>query len=124
MINTREIAMEYRMSHWSQIIQERNESGKSIKSYCESIGIKQNVYHYWQRKLWEAACEDLLPAVDVKKSANEVVSRGWATCEIEEATPKGSNFVIVEVGKFKLTIGNGDDMELFSKVCQTLVSLC
>ena len=55
--NTREIAVEYRLSHWSQIMQERRASGLSIKAYCETKGIHQNVYHYWQRKLRAAAYE-------------------------------------------------------------------
>ena len=54
-VDTREIAAEYRLKHWAEIIQERNESGMSIKAYCNSIGLRQNVYHYWQCKLREAA---------------------------------------------------------------------
>ena len=38
----------------------RTESGQSIKSYCERIGIHQNVYFYWQRKLREAAAEAMV----------------------------------------------------------------
>ena len=55
MIDTRKITKEYRLSHWIQIMQERCESGLSIKGYCEREGIHQNIYHYWQRKLRAAA---------------------------------------------------------------------
>lgn len=58
-MNTREIAVEYRLSHWAQIMQDRSQSGLSIRSYCKSAGIHENVYFYWQRKLREAACEQL-----------------------------------------------------------------
>ena len=34
-VNSREIAAEYRLNHWAQIMQERSESGMSIKAYCE-----------------------------------------------------------------------------------------
>ena len=50
MVKTREIASEYRMAHWTDVMQERNTSGLSIKAYCKSIGIRTNVYFYWQRK--------------------------------------------------------------------------
>ena len=33
MTNTREIAEEYRVGHWAQILQERISSGLSIKAY-------------------------------------------------------------------------------------------
>jgi transposase-like protein len=59
MVNTREIAAEYRLSHWSQIMQERVQSGLSVKAYCRQIEISGNTYFYWQRRLREAACEQL-----------------------------------------------------------------
>lgn len=58
-MNTRETAAEYRMSHWAQIMQERAASGRSIRAYCKGAGIHENVYYYWQRKMREAACEEL-----------------------------------------------------------------
>jgi transposase-like protein len=59
MVNTREVAAEYRLTHWGQIMQERMKSGSSIKSYCNEKGICENTYYYWQRRLREAACEEL-----------------------------------------------------------------
>ena len=56
-MNTREIAKEYRLSHWAQVVRERAESGLSIKAYCKRAGCHEAVYYYWQRKLREAACE-------------------------------------------------------------------
>ena len=43
-MNTREIASEYRLSHWAEIMRRRGESGQSIKAFCESAGFHQNVY--------------------------------------------------------------------------------
>ena len=123
MINTREIATEYRLGHWSKIMQERGESGLSIKAYCESIGIHQNVYHYWQRKLREAACEKLLPEKQTKGTAL-TQPEGWAVCAIAEPETSISNCVCVEIGKFKVMVKCGDDMDLFADVCRTLVKLC
>ena len=59
-MNTREIAKEYRLSHWAQIMKEREESGLSIKTFCKKIGIHVNSYFYWQRKLRETVCEQLI----------------------------------------------------------------
>ena len=56
-MNTREIAAEYRLSHWAQVMRERSESGLSIKAFCENAGFHENIYYYWQRKLRESACE-------------------------------------------------------------------
>jgi len=59
MVNTREIAEEYRLRHWAQVMRDRALSGLSIKGFCKQIGICGNTYYYWQRKLREAACEQL-----------------------------------------------------------------
>ena len=56
-MNTRKIAAEYRLAHWAGIMKERRESGLSVKAYCENVGIHENTYFYWQRKLRESACE-------------------------------------------------------------------
>jgi len=59
MINTREVASEYRLAHWAQVMRERTESGLSIKDFCKQIGICGNTYFYWQRRVRAAACEAL-----------------------------------------------------------------
>ena len=56
-MNTRALASEVRMSHWSEVIEERNASGLSVREYCKKSGIRENAYFYWQRKLREVACE-------------------------------------------------------------------
>ena len=58
-MNTREVAAEYRLAHWAEIMHRRKESGLSIKSFCEIEGFHENIYYYWQRKLREAACQQI-----------------------------------------------------------------
>ena len=58
-MNTREIAVEYRLSHWAELIKGRGECGLTVRAYCESLGIHENSYYYWLKKLREAACEKL-----------------------------------------------------------------
>ncbi len=61
MQSTREIASEYRLRHWAQIIANQKGSGLNIKDYCEREGFNQNRYFYWQRTLRQTLC-DALPA--------------------------------------------------------------
>ena len=78
MVNTREIAREYRLSHWAEIMRERVESGLTIKAFCRQVGICTNTYHYWQRRVRAAALE-LLP------SDNEITVVGGKTVSFTEA---------------------------------------
>ena len=58
-MNTRSIATEYRLTHWAGIMNERRESGLSIKAFCENARIHENTYFYWQKRLREAACGEM-----------------------------------------------------------------
>jgi hypothetical protein len=58
-MNTRDIAEEFRLRHWAGIMREREESGLSIKAFCEKAGFHENKYFYWQKRLRELACDEL-----------------------------------------------------------------
>jgi len=58
-MNTRYITEEHRLAHWAGIMRDRSESGLSVKAYCESAGFHENRYYYWQKKLREAAYDEL-----------------------------------------------------------------
>ena len=118
-MNTREVAAELRLEHWARVMQERQASGLSIKQFCGGSGIRPNVYFYWQRKLREVACREILArpegineiqAHPVKESASieelfpppehsetALVPSGWAVCEVE-AVPDADD----EVEKIRL----------------------
>ena len=124
MINTREIAVEYRLTHWAGVMRERSESGMSIRSYCKSIGIHENVYHYWQRKLREAACTELLAPAE-KGSEDAAVPKGWAVCAPVQGTSSSSGGEIsIEIGKSRVTAKTETNVELLKKVCRVLSELC
>ena len=118
-MNTREITVEYRLAHWAEVMRGRADRGVSVRAYCEEIGIHENTYFYWQRKLREAACSGLQPAAAEKKS---LVPNGWASrCVREEREQKQG--LTVEVGGCRITVGTETDPELLAKVCRALKTL-
>ena len=118
MINTREIAAEYRLQHWAQIIQEQKESGLSIKEFCKTAGFHQNRYFYWQRKLRETAC-NVLPTTLTPK---QIAPTGWTEVEPAEVTCSGA-VLPIEIGHCRIVADETTDPELLAKVCRVLVSL-
>lgn len=123
-MDTREIAVAYRLAHWAGILRERQASGRSIRAYCKSEGICENVYYYWQRKLREAACQESNPA-EKDKSQESVVPSGWtAICEPthDAATEQGT--VSIEIGKCCVKVDSGVSVEQLEKVCRVLMKLC
>ena len=118
-MNTRDIAEEYRLNHWAEVMQERNASGMNIREFCKTAGFHENVYYYWQRKLREAACQELLPATN----ENSVIPSGWAICEPAKAEPSG-NTIHIEIGKCRVTMSRDFNPEELTKVCRVLIALC
>jgi len=106
MINTREIAEEYRLSHWAQIMQDRVQSGLSINAYCKQIGICGNTYFYWQRRVRTAVCEQLTPVhaeqiqtrLPIPSFTEVRVAEPAAPLVIPEATTPSSQLCIETAG--------------------------
>lgn len=111
-MNTREIAAEYRLAHWADIMKDRLASDLSVKDFCKTAGFHENVYYYWQRKLREAA-----------GSEKSLVPNGWTICESAGPTSKGSSLAI-EIGGYRLHVEAETDPELLAKVCRVLKALC
>ncbi len=128
-MKTREIAKAYRLSQWSQALQERLSTGESIKAFCQSRGISRNTYFYWQRKLRETACSKLSTQQEAEEKS--LIPNGWTVCTpketavaLEEKTIAASNSVTVEIGKCRVEVTVGTDSGLLAKACRILASLC
>jgi putative transposase len=128
-MKTREITKAYRLSQWSQALQERAATGESIQAFCQSREISRNTYFYWQRKLREAACGKLPNLEEAEEKA--LVPSGWAVCglketaaTLEEQAEAASHTVTVEIGKCRVEVTAGTDPGLLTKVCRLLASLC
>jgi putative transposase len=114
MINTREIAAGYRLGHWAEIVRERSESGLTIKAFCESAGLHENTYFYWQRKLRESACEMTV--------AGALPAPGGWTAAVP-TTDAVSRTLPIEIGKCRVLADRDTDEKLLAKVCRVLASL-
>jgi len=131
MRNTREIAMEYRLSHWAQIMQERSASGQSIKSYCETKGLHQNVYHYWQRKLRLAAYElstsqnQPEPTTTSVPVFAEVKQIEWEEArEPSPSTRSPIGHICVEAAGYKISADSGYPPEALAALLRALTQSC
>ena len=119
-MNTREIAGEYRLTHWAQVMRERRESGMSIKTYCKKQGFHENVYYYWQRKLREAACTDLVERTT--RAETGLVPNGWT--QLSVAAPESARPALrIEINGCRVEVRSETDPELLAKVCRALKAL-
>jgi transposase-like protein len=120
-VNTKEIAVEYRLAHWAQIMRERQESGLSIKQFCKNAGFHPNIYFYWQRKLREAACRELVPATQETRQMS-TAPNGWIACVKPET--KSQSPLTIEIGQYRVLVEPNADADELAKVCRVLSSIC
>ena len=119
-MNTREIAVEFRLTHWAQIMQERVDSGMTIRAYCKAKGMGLNTYFYWQKKLREAAAQQLTAAAQCEQQA--LVPSGWASVTEEVASqPQG---LTLRIGGAEIELRQGYDEALLASVIKTLSGSC
>lgn len=120
-MNTRKITSEYRLSQWTQILQERQVSGLSIIDFCQEKGISKNTYFYWQRKLREVACTEL--SKNTEESVN-LVPNGWVQLSSRQLQPQKLKATLdIEISGFHVTVNSDTDLELLKKICYVLRSL-
>ena len=126
-MNTRKIAAGYRLAHWAQIMQDRKDSGLSVKAYCEQAGFHENNYYYWQRKLRESTCEEL---AKIQGGSTSLTSAAFA--EVKLATRDGlppmaagtRNQVCIESTGVRIIADSGYPEDKLSYLLRALVQPC
>jgi putative transposase len=122
-MKTNKTAAEYRLSHWAGIMRDRQESGLSVRAYCKTAAYHENTYFYWQRKLREKACQELIPIKN--KENRETIPDGWTA--VREADTQTANSdsvtVCIEIGKCRLTIASDINPNQLERICRVLKTL-
>lgn len=117
-MNTKEFGKEYRLSRWSEILQEQKASGLSAKAYCGNMGIRENQFYYWQKKLREAACGELMRV----QGTSPHVSSGFTEVKLPQQSPLLSHtHLLVEANGLRITAGFDYPVEKLAVLLRELV---
>ena len=112
-MDTQKVTSKYRLSQWMQVIRERQSSGRTIKDFCKEKGISRNKYFYWQRKIRNAACEELVKS----EEPTNLIPSGWIQLTSEQQMKETLD---IEVGGCRITVDTETDPELLKRVCRIL----
>jgi len=121
-MNTRNIAAEYRLAHWAGIMNERKESGLSIRAFCENVGIHENTYFHWQKRLREAACRDL--------HGTSLISTGFTEVKLAERSvlyppmTDAQKQVSIEASGIRITAGIEYPVEKLAVLLREVARSC
>ena len=127
-MNTREIAKEYRLSHWAGKMRERQESGLSIRSFCEQEGLHENVYYYWQRKLREAAVSHM-EKKQVSGMGTALAVSGFTEVQVVDINSTQSENLIpdklhIEIAGIKITVDSSYPTKKLAALLRELAGSC
>ena len=119
-MDTRNITREVRLRHWATLINEKNDSGKTIKAFCEGHGLRPKTYHYWQRKLREAAYLE-----EYQSQKPELPGDVPVFAEIGINRPKSiSGDITVRIGGISCEIRNGAEKDIIENTLCAMSLLC
>ena len=125
-MNTREIAEEYRLSHWAGIMQERKESGLSVRAFCKNAGFHENNYFYWQKRLREATCEEL---AKIQNNTN-IVPKGFmevrlsSSSSIPSMKSEGASQVSIEAAGMRIAASNEYPIDKLVALLREVSQIC
>jgi hypothetical protein len=109
-MDTRDIAVEYRLSHWAKIVQDRSNSGLSIRAYCKDANIQESSYYYWLKRLRDAASEGIS---QLQCNVTGLAPAGFAEVKLSAASGIAPAFtatqshVCIEAAGVRITADNG-----------------
>ena len=127
-MDTKEMTQAVRLRRWAEMIQARGESGQTIRTWCKENGIHEKSYYYWQRRLREAACEQLDESIDaIPTNLNLITTRfsEVVPAEVQAHTELPlSNQLLIEIGDIRITADSNYPLENLSELLRRLRVSC
>ena len=80
---TRAATKQIRLQHWRSVIQDRAESGLTVKEYCEQHNITKDSYYYWLRTVREATLHSMGPVFAELEAPEKDLQNGDFHPELE-----------------------------------------
>jgi len=125
-VNMNEVAEEYRLSHWAEIIRAREASGLTIKDYCLNEGVNVSKYFYWLKKLRRAACTELglMPA---KQTVTPAPVFAEVKLPLQHTSPYGNIFdtsISIDIAGLRFTAGSDYPISKLVEVIQVVSKTC
>ena len=126
-MNSREIAVEFRLAYWAKIIQDRNDSGLSIRAYCKDANIQESNYYYWLKRLREAASGGM---AQIQRKMTGLAPTGFAEVRLSAvsalmpAFTANQNHVCIEAAGVRITADSGYPISNLATLLREVAQPC
>jgi transposase-like protein len=96
---------------WEQRLAEYENSGKTIKAWCQEQAVRENQFYYWRKKLRDQS--------EMGKPVK------WLSVKLDNSKQDSlaSDSIAVHIGQVKVEIKKGFDQQLFREIVQILQTI-
>lgn len=126
-MDVQEMTREIRLQQWAGIVKECRGSGKTVKSWCTENGINEKSYFYWQKRVREAACQELTAyreqqvAKTEPRAANTPV---FAECKFPENNHAAGTAVTIHLNGAVVEVHHGAEASVIESILHALRAPC
>ncbi len=103
------VKTEYRIKQWAGKIEEYQNSGMTLKSWCETNGINVKTYYYWLHKLRVMLCDE---------------TETQAIIPLQIRPRDTSTAITVNIGNISIKIADGTSCETITAVLDVCKRIC
>lgn len=118
-MNTREVANQYRLNKWIEIVRECRSSGQTVSAWCAEHDINPKTYYYWLKRVRTAACE-ALPSLHSQNNPIIPVNIPASTAGTDSGDQRGRSDILIRFGAVTLEIRNNASATLIENTLRAL----
>ena len=117
-MTVKEAAQTYRVQQWTELVKDCKSSGETVAAWCEEKGVCPKTYYYWQKKVREAACQEL-----TLRQETGLEALPFAECKLSNESDSDAA-VKLRLSCGTLEIQNGADAAVIENTLRALKNLC
>lgn len=120
-MDTREVARQYRLNKWMEVIRECRSSGQTISGRCANHNINIKSYYYWLKRVRTAACKSL----EVIGTGDQPIVPVKMPDHLPNPRPTSQVLppIIMRMGTVTLELNNGASTELIANTIRALTNV-
>ena len=88
---------EQRLMYWSQVVIEGEQSGLTVRAYCQIIGINVKKYYYWRMKMKKRNTLVLPEEITSRESTGEAATEEESETEQKVTNPQLTAITFTEI---------------------------
>jgi len=101
--------------NWKKIIEERKQSGLTVREWCKQHSINENIYYYHQTKIRKSESADIVKDTDDWIEINSLKA---------EINSEKTDSIIIRIKDFEVEITENSNQAILPSILKVLKTVC